>query len=91
MRASHEHDKIIHYAVEEPIRKPVNQRTMRFAVQGGVSLRCAENGIDGGVHLGQKLLPEPLALALLPRIRARDVARCRRSYEVTLHPRRARA
>jgi hypothetical protein len=90
MEARDEDNCVIHYAVEEPVWKPMHEGTASFAVYDRIRFGPIKNCFNGIPNLREELLTERLTLRLIPSVSPRDVGRCRGTEDVIAHRDRAR-
>ena len=90
MEARDEDDRIVHYAVEEPVGKPMDEGTASFAVHDRIRFGPVKNCFHGIPNLREKLLTERLALRLVPSVSPRDICGGCGTEDVISHRDRAR-
>ena len=90
MEARDEHDRAVHYAVEETIRKAMDEGAASSAAQARVSLGPLKNCFHGNPNLREELLTESLALRLVPSMGTHDIGCGLRTENVICHRDRAR-
>jgi len=90
MEARNEDDRVVHYAAEEPVRKPMDEGTASFAGHDRIRFGPIKNCFHGTPNLGEELLTKRLAPRLVPSVGPRDICRGRGTEDVISHRGRAR-
>ena len=90
MEARDEDDRVVHNAVEEPVREPMDEGATSFAVHDRIRFGPTKNCFHGIMNLGEEFLTESLALRLVPRVSPSDISGRRGTEDVVSHRDRAR-
>ena len=90
MEARDEDDRVVHDAVEEPVRESMNECTASFAVHDRIRFGPVKHCFHGIPNFREELLTKCLALRLVPRVGPRNIGRRRGTEDVVSHRERAR-